>query len=88
MKKILRSLRLWWSSRTRRPERAERVRTRTRDAVQEEMRRRELELPETTGSLTSRFSRRASSITRSFSSWVSTKEIGTQTVAVPVIPLE
>ena len=88
VKKMFRSLTSWWKARVRRLERAERLRTRTRDAVQEELRRREVELPETTRSLTSRFSRRSSPPTRSFSSWASTREIGIQTETEPVIPLE
>ena len=88
VKKILRVIRQWWSSRTRRLERAERLRTRTRDAVQEEMLRREREDYGATSSMTNRFYGRASPTPRSSSSWVSTKEVGTQTVTEPVIPLE
>ena len=93
VKKLIKSLSSWWSARSRRLERAERLRTRTRDAVQEELRRREVELTENSGLLVNRVSRRASSTTsttttRASSSWTSTKDVGIQTVSEPVIPLE
>ena len=47
LKKILNKLSSWWSSRQRRLQRTERLRSRTRDAVQEELRRREAELEST-----------------------------------------
>ena len=48
VKVIFRRCTSWWNARSRRLERAERLRSRTRDAVQEELRRREFECSPTT----------------------------------------
>ena len=92
MKMIFNKVLVWWNARNRRQQRAERLRARTRDAVQEEIRRRELELSDTlepTPTRPMRSSRRmsATSATRSGSSWCATRDAAVQTDTEPTIPL-
>ena len=81
---------LWWSARQRRNARAERLRHRTRDAVQEELHRRELELtpriPPTRASMSSTGRRQATHTThRDADIWQVSSSVGVQTDPQPAM---
>ena len=80
----------WWHARQRRNQRAERLRTRTRDAVQEELRRREIELTQTTPPTrtTASTTRRRPTVAETSPSvdlWQTSFSVGVQTDPQPVM---
>ena len=90
LKYVKNKIGLWWSARQRRNARAERLRHRTRDAVQEELHRRELELtpriPPTRASMSSTGRRQATHTThRDADIWQVSSSVGVQTDPQPAM---